>query len=65
MHRGWETWKKHEHLFPMKNYAFVKCKNFIDNDFVAILFINKKVFLQTVQENLGDFKAILGNEVTP
>ncbi len=65
MRDGWETWKKHEHLFPMKNYILVKCENLVDNDFAAILFINKNAFLKTVQENLSDFRSILGDEVSP
>src|ERR1700722_3498962 len=44
-YQGWEIWEKYHHLFPMKNYAFVKSKNFIDNEYIAILLINKKVFL--------------------
>lgn len=65
MYRGWELWKKHHHLFPMKNYAIIKSKNFFDNNYAAILFINKKEFKKTVQNNIRDFKEILGNEVTP
>lgn len=63
--RGWEIWEKYQRLFPMKEYVFIKSKNFVDNDFVAILFINKKAFLETVREHLADFKKILGDKVTP
>lgn len=65
VYRGWELWKKYRHFFPMKNYGFIKSKNFIDNDYVSLILINKKEFLKTVSIHLNDFKDILGNGVTP
>jgi len=65
MLRGWEVWEKHKDLFPLRNYAFVQSKNFVENDFQALIFINKKAFLKTVRLYLNDFRAVLGNDVTP
>ncbi|MBM3191999.1 MAG: hypothetical protein FJZ63_05045 [Chlamydiae bacterium] len=65
IYRGWEFWQKHQHLFPSQNYAFVKVKNFVDNDYAAILFVNKKAFLKIVSKYITDFKNILGADVTP
>lgn len=64
-YRGWEVWKKYQHLFPMKNYAFIESKNFVENNYKAVIFINKKTFLKTVRKYLNDFKEVLGNSVTP
>jgi len=65
MYRGWELWNKHQHFFPMKNYAFIKSKNFVDNNYVALIFINKMEFLKTVKSHLNDFKKVLGNRIAP
>ena len=64
-YRGWELWKKHQKLFPMERYAFIESKNFIENNYKAIIFINKKAFLKTVGEHLNDFKEVLGSHATP
>ncbi len=64
-YRGWELWKKNQRFFPMKNYAFIKSKNFIDNDYEALVFINKKEFIETVHNHLSDFRKVLGKEITP
>ena len=60
-----ELWNKYQHFFPMKDYAFIKSKNFVDNNYVALIFINKKEFLKTVRNHLNDFKEVLGNGITP
>lgn len=65
MIRGREVWEKHQHLFPMINFAFVSSKNFIDNGMSALVFINKKAFLKTVRQNLNDFRNVLGEKTTP
>lgn len=65
MSRGWEIWQKYQHLFPMKNYAFIKTKNLIDNNYSALILINKKEFLKIVREHLDDFKKVLGNKINP
>lgn len=64
-YRGWKLWKKYQHFLPMKNYAFVESKNFVENSHVALVFINKKAFLNTVAMHLNDFKNVLGDHITP
>lgn len=64
-YQGWLVWKKYRHLFPIKNYAVIESKNLVDNDYMLILFINKKAFLETVSTYLNDFKNVLGNKITP
>ncbi len=63
--RGVVVWEKYQHLFPMKNFAWIKCKNFIDNEYDSILFINKKALLKIIQQHLDDFRMVLGKNVTP
>ena len=63
--RGYEILKKHWSHFQIKDFDMVRCKNFIDNDYTAVLFINKKAVLATVKIHLDDFKRVLGNEITP
>ena len=63
--RGWEILQRHRDLFPVKDYGIVQCKNFADDDFTTVLFINKKAVLATVEKHLVDFKQVLGEEITP
>ncbi len=65
MIQGWEVWKKYQHLFPSRNFAFFVSENFVDNGMKALVFMNKKAFLKTVKENWCDFKSVLGEAITP
>ncbi len=62
---GWEIFHKYKDYFPITKYGIVKCKNFIENDYTAILFINKKNVLETITTHLADFKMVLGQKITP
>jgi hypothetical protein len=62
--QGWEIWEKNNRKFHFENYALIKCKNFVDNNFSAVVLINKKAVLQIIDANLNDFKSILGEHVT-
>ncbi len=63
--QGWKIWKKNQNKFSMKNYSLIESRNFIDNNFSAIVLINKKAALATIHENLEDFRSVLGKHVTP
>jgi hypothetical protein len=65
IYRGWKLWQKYQHLFPMSNYAFIKSKNFSENNHALLVFINKEEFKNVVQNYLNDFREILGDKVTP
>jgi hypothetical protein len=65
IYRGWKLWQKYQHLFPMSNYAFVKSKNFTENNHTLLVLINKEEFKEVIQNHLGDFQEILGDKVTP
>ena len=64
MTKGYDTLEKYKHLFSSHTIAVHSSKNFVDNEFKCVLFINKKLFLETVHNHLDDFKAILGKEIT-
>lgn len=63
--KGCELLEKYRSLFCSKTIKIKKCKNFIANDVNCILFINVGVFTKTVDDNLSDFKKILGETITP
>ena len=63
--KGFEIWKKYEHLFPHTNYILLHRKIDCQEDLFHVLLINKKRFLKEVEENLEDFKRVMGNQITP
>jgi len=63
--KGFEVWKKYQHLFPSKNHLLFELKDSRLKDECCIFLINKKAFLAAVQKNLKDFKTILGDDLTP
>jgi hypothetical protein len=58
---AFDTWKKYEKLFPMKRFTFLYEET---NSEINCLFINKRSFLQKVEENAEIFKTILQRNVT-
>jgi hypothetical protein len=64
INQGWETWKKTKHKFQLKNFEIIESRNFIDNNFSAIVLINKKAILATVSSHIEDFRSILGHHIT-
>lgn len=60
--KGLGAWKKYKHLFPSSN--FIVLEN-IEPDPTTIYLINKRVFLQKVEENIDYFKDVLGTNTTP
>jgi hypothetical protein len=59
--KGWETWKKYKHLFPSSNFVLLEnC----GREHVTIFMINKRAFLKAVEDNIGDFRDILGADET-
>ncbi len=60
--RGWNIWKKYEHLFPSSNYVLLENRF---HNWTTIILINKYHFLKVIEENIEDFKKVLGNQATP
>ncbi len=61
LYRGWQTWKRYKHLFPSSHYALVENK---EPGWITIVMINKPSFLQTIEENIEEFKRLLGSHIT-
>jgi hypothetical protein len=60
---GWKTWKKYSHLFPSNHFLLQAKKR--DDQWVEIILVNKDQFIQTINENLKEFKSILGRKFVP
>jgi hypothetical protein len=61
-YRGWETWKKYKHLFPSSNFVLLENQ---DSEYITVVMINKKSFLKKIEENIDDFREVLGAQITP
>ncbi len=60
--KGWEAWKKYNHLFPSSQFAFIENET---PDGATIVLINKQDFLKQIDENIDYFREVLGKNVTP
>lgn len=60
--RGWEVWKKYRQFFPSTNFILLENR---DSERVTLVMINKQALLRIVEENIEDFRDVLGVEVTP
>lgn len=59
--KGWETWKKYNHLFSSAQFAFLENNS---PDGATIVLINKQAFLKQIEDNIDYFKEVLGKGVT-
>lgn len=62
INRGWNSWKKHRHLFPSTNFLLIENRN---SKCIRIFMINKREFIKKVEENIDIFREFLGNHITP
>ncbi len=62
MREGWETWEKHQHLFP-SNRFLLKARR-LDNEKVEIILINKPNFIKMINKNLSAFQAVIGEKIS-
>ncbi|MCH9610712.1 MAG: hypothetical protein S4CHLAM81_05690 [Chlamydiales bacterium] len=56
--KGWQVWKKYEHLFPHPNFIFCEEKQRNPNYFHLIV-VNKGSMLRVVRENEAIFREVL------
>lgn len=65
--KGLETWEKYKKLFPSSTFVIVSTRHPCTHhyDWIKITIIHKKHFLQKIRDHLDDFKAVLGNQITP
>lgn len=67
MKEGFRVWQEVTQSFPQQNIIIHldESPKSIKNHDIALYFINRKAFIQTVQENISLFKYILGPQITP
>jgi hypothetical protein len=64
--RGWEVWKKYEHLFPHPKYlVFEELNVSSDEDLHLIYFINKNNLLRILNSNYVIFRKELSEDFDP
>ena len=64
--RKWSIWKKIEKDLCIKNYFFIEEPAFNRNDGAMgfVFLVNKKAFVETVDQNIETFRDILGQNTT-
>lgn len=62
---GWAVWKKYAHKFHQKNISIIEYPCHLSSNCTEIAIINHKNFIRVVNENLEDFRMVLGEEVSP
>lgn len=60
--RGWEIWQKYAHLFPIMHYLLVE-NPIAHNKYKDIVLINKKCFIEKINEHLHLFQKLLGKDI--
>ncbi len=63
--RGWETWERYKHLFPIENFILVQQNDLRSPSTTSIFLINKQAFLSTISHHNQDFVKVLGKDVNP
>lgn len=63
--KGFDLWEKNKCFFPMKNYLIKKEPNPWNPKNELILFIDKKRFVQTIEDNIDVFQTILERKIIP
>lgn len=58
MKKGWETWKKYEHLFPHPKFDFLEDDSYLTSAHFIIL-IHREAFRKKIQAHLNDFQNVL------
>lgn len=61
--KKWAVWKKYAPSFPMTRYLLIE-EPFDRGDSKSIYFINKKSFVNKVNEHLNVFQEVLGENIT-
>lgn len=59
--KGFEVFKKNQHLFSSSNIIVHLSE---DADYYDLVMINKKNLLKTLEQHINDFKQVLGPEIT-
>lgn len=62
--KNWEIWEQYQNFFPLKNYLFIKEPSINSPHVVNIIFINKKQFIEKINQYLDVFQESLKRNVT-
>jgi hypothetical protein len=63
--KNYEIWLKYQKLFPLKKYILKTEQNPWIKNSRFILLINKKKFVQTIENNISDFDSVFNKETAP
>lgn len=64
--KGWQSWKKYEHLFPHENYIFCEDKRpFSSMSCDHLYLINRASLQKCLMQNIESFQKILGKTFSP
>ncbi len=64
LQKGIECWRKYCKLFPSKNYLFNFFGDPSADDYIEVALVNKKKFIEVIQENLTKFQSVFGPNTT-
>lgn len=65
LYKGWITWEKYRHLFPIEHYIFRLSQNPLCPSGYWVVLINKEKCRSCIADNLDLFQQIRGKKVTP
>lgn len=64
LERGFEVWQKCERINPPKHFLLIPYFRFGLTDVLEIALINPTLCKEVIQDNIEDFRSILGSELT-
>lgn len=65
LREGWEVWQRWAHLVLQRGFSIIYYPCHLNSNYIEVALINHENFLRTVNENLADFQAVLGEEISP
>ncbi len=64
LQKGWDVWEKYASLFLSENYLLKKHAEKKIPGSIIIFFVNKRAFLNKIEENYQDFEKVLGKNIS-
>lgn len=55
--RGWRVWEKYQHLFPTRQYRFIRLKH---DSFFGFILIHKEKAFEVIRHHLTTFQELVG-----
>lgn len=63
--KGYNTWKKYQSQFPLKDYAIVKAKASTANHLAVVFLVQKKRLLKALRQNFNLFNKAFPQHISP